>query len=101
MLIMIVGIVLIPFFIYASITSFKFSKSEGFKNESGKMILAKSSQNALYIFPIGLIVMEIFHRFIVNIPYETYRDSMIVLMLLLVTVQGFSIRYYRKLKLKE
>lgn len=97
MFLTIFGLILILFFIYAVVVSFKFFRSDlGKSEEGGDIILAKSSQNALPIFPVGWIAIDLYHRFIANIPYETYRDGMLALMLLLFVVEGFSIRYYKK-----
>ncbi|HLR43407.1 MAG TPA: hypothetical protein VK067_09235 [Pseudogracilibacillus sp.] len=93
---LIIGALLIPFFIYALVTHIKFSRSKNSKNEKGKMILAKSSKYALPIFPIGWFALELYHRIIANIPYDTYRDAMWILVLLLFTVYGFSIRHYTR-----
>ncbi|HLR52737.1 MAG TPA: hypothetical protein VK072_07680 [Candidatus Avamphibacillus sp.] len=92
---LIIGALLLPFFIYALVTNLKFSRNEKTKNKKEK-IIANSSKYALGVFPIGWLILELYHRFIANIPYDTYRDAMWVLVLLLFTVQGFAINYCKK-----
>src|SRR5699024_1903978 len=92
---LIIGALLLPFFIYALVTNLKFSRNEKSKNKKEK-IIASSSKYALGVFPIGWLILELYHRFIANIPYDTYRDAMWVLVLLLFTVQGLAINYYKK-----
>ncbi|MGN7409030.1 hypothetical protein [Sporosarcina sp. SAFN-010] len=96
MLIMFIGVLLVPFFIFTLATNFKFFKGEGSKSDLAQNIVAKSSKIALPIFPVGWVILELYHRIIANISYESYRDSMVVLMLLLFTVYGFAIRFYKK-----
>ncbi len=93
---LIIGALIIPFFIYALIIHIKFSRSENSKNEKGKIILAIPAKYALPVFPVGWLVLELYHRIIANIPYETYRDAIWVLVLLLFTIYGFSIRHYTR-----
>ncbi|MGN7410911.1 hypothetical protein [Sporosarcina sp. SAFN-010] len=96
MLIIFIGVLLVPFFIFTLSTNIKFFKSEGSKSDLAQNIVAKSSKIALPIFPVGWLILEIYHRIIANISYESYRDSMVVLVLLLFTVYGFSIQFYKK-----
>lgn len=55
-----------------------------------------SSKYELGVFPIGWLILELYHRFIANISYDTYRNAMWVLVLLLFTVQGFAINDYKR-----
>nr|WP_289037740.1 hypothetical protein [uncultured Allobacillus sp.] len=98
---LIIGALIIPFFIYALIIHIKFSRSENSKNEKGKIILAKSAKYALPVFPVGWLALELYHRIIANIPYETYRDAIWVLVLLLFTIYGFSIHHYTRRQVFE
>lgn len=91
----IVGLLLLPFFVYALVTYFKFSRSDDPKDKK-EQILAFSSKHALGVFPIGWLILHLYHSFIANIPYDTYKDAMWVLVLLLIIVQGFAINYYKK-----
>ncbi|ARF14692.1 hypothetical protein SporoS204_11375 [Sporosarcina ureae] len=93
---LIIGVLLLPFFVYALIVQFKYSRSENSKNEKGKMVLAKSAKHALPVFPYGWLALEIYHRMIANVPYDTYRDTIWVLILLVFTIYGFSIRHYTR-----
>lgn len=96
MVIMVIGVLLVPFFIFTLITNFKFLKDKGSKSDLAQNIVAKSSKIAIPIFPVGWVILELYHRIIANISYESYRDSMVVIMLLLFTVYGFAIRFYKK-----
>lgn len=98
---LIIGALIIPFFIYALVIHIKFSRSENSKNEKGKIILAKSAKYALPVIPVGWLALELYHRIIANIPYQTYRDAMWVLVLLLFTIYGFSIRRYTRRQVFE
>ncbi|AIF45274.1 hypothetical protein X953_06350 [Virgibacillus sp. SK37] len=52
---LIIGALIIPFFIYALAMHIKFSKSDNSTNEKGKIILAKSAKYAfLYFLLAGL-----------------------------------------------
>ncbi|WP_280771687.1 hypothetical protein [Salipaludibacillus daqingensis] len=93
---LIIGALLLPFFIYLLITTIKFSKSEESKGERGQKILLNSYKNAFGVFPIVWFIIEIIHRLIVDIPYGTYRDTMWILVLIVFIVYGFSINYYKK-----
>ncbi|WP_079708066.1 hypothetical protein [Paraliobacillus ryukyuensis] len=90
---LIIGALVLPFFIYALVTYFKFSRNDDPKDKK-EQILACSSKYALGVFPIGWLILHLYHSFIASIPYNTYRDAMWVL--LLFTVQGFAINYYKK-----
>ncbi|MBP1970927.1 hypothetical protein J2Z83_003063 [Virgibacillus natechei] len=92
---LIIGALVLPFFIYALVMYFKFSRSDKSKDEK-EQVLAYSSKHALGVFPIGWLILHLYHNFIASIPYDTYRDAMWVLVLLLFTVQGFAINYYKK-----
>lgn len=90
----IIGVLLYPLFIYALVTHFKFTKNEKSKEKRDR-VLASSSKYALGVFPIGWLILELYHRFIGSISYDTYRDAMWVFVLLLFTVHGFAINYYK------
>ncbi|WP_163970500.1 hypothetical protein [Oceanobacillus halotolerans] len=92
---LIIGLLVLPFFIYALVTYFKFSRSDESKDKK-EQILAYSTKYALGVFPIGWLILHLYHNFIASIPYDTYRDTMWVLVLLLFTVQGFALNYYKK-----
>ncbi|WP_100012038.1 hypothetical protein [Lentibacillus sediminis] len=92
---LIIGALILPFFIYALVTEFKLLRSDESKDKK-EQILAYSSKYALGVFPIGWVILHLYHNFIASIPYETYRDAMWVLLLLLVTVHGFAINFYKK-----
>jgi len=49
---LIIGALLLPFFIYALVANLKFSRDEKSKNKK-EQIIANSSKYALGIFPIG------------------------------------------------
>lgn len=91
----IIGALILPFFIYALVADFKFSRSDESKDNK-ELILAYSSKYAIGVFPIGWLILHLYHNFISSIPYETYRDAIWVLVLLLVTVHGFAINYHKK-----
>jgi len=92
---LIIGILLVPFFIYAIITNFIFSRSDVPKDKKDQ-IVAHSSKYALGIFPIGWLILHLYHNFIASVSYDTYKGAMWVLVLLLFTVQGFAVNYYKK-----
>ncbi|WOV82984.1 hypothetical protein PGH26_08505 [Sporosarcina jeotgali] len=97
MLVIVIGVLLVPFFIFTLGSNVKFLMSTYSKSEEGQWVLGKASKYVLPIFPLGWLIIELYHRFISNISYETYRDGMMVLILLLFTVQGFIIRHHKKI----
>jgi len=92
---LIIGALLVPFFIYTLITSLNFSRSDIPKDKKDQ-IVAYASKHAIAIFPIGWLILHLYHSFIASVPYDTYRDAMWVLVLLLFTVHGFAINHYKK-----
>lgn len=93
---LIIGALIIPFFIYALIIHIKFSRSREFQKRKRENNITIPAKYALPVFPVGWLVLELYHRIIANIPYETYRDAIWVLVLLLFTIYGFSIRHYTR-----
>src|SRR5690625_8039812 len=87
---LIIVALLLPFFIYALVTNLKFSRNEKSENKK-EQIIANSSKYALGVFTIGWLILELYHRFIANVQYDTYRDAMWALVLMLFTVQGLAV----------
>ncbi|SFE03619.1 hypothetical protein SAMN05216238_107148 [Lentibacillus persicus] len=90
-----IGVLVLPFFVYALVMAFKFSRSNLSKDKK-EQILAYSSKYALGVFPLGWLILQLYHDFIASIPYDIYMDAMWILVLLLFTIQGFAINYYKK-----
>ncbi|MDV2686468.1 hypothetical protein RYX56_19035 [Alkalihalophilus lindianensis] len=91
-----IGAVLVPIFLYYLYTHIKFSKSEEAKDERGQLILLQSYKHSIAILPIGWLLLEVVHRFVTTVSYDTYRDSIWLLILITFIVQGFSVNRYRK-----
>ncbi|MGP4060249.1 hypothetical protein [Halobacillus sp. H74] len=93
---MVLGIVLIPFFLFAVFIFFQFSFGKAGKTKEGKKILNASYGKAAPIYPIGWLLVEMYHRFIDPLSFSVYRDAMWVLILVTFIIIGFSLFRSRK-----
>lgn len=91
-----IGISLTPIFLVFFFMTLKFLYSKEGKTESGKKIILKSYKYAIMIFPVGWLLAEFSYRFIGNVSYQTYREYMMILILLLFIVQGISLTIAKK-----
>ncbi|MBU8906182.1 hypothetical protein KH400_06210 [Desertibacillus haloalkaliphilus] len=98
---LLIGALLTPLFLYFLIANIKYSRSEEAKSERGQIILLKSYKHAIGIMPVGWFCLEMFHRYIHTITFDTYRDSIWVLVLLTYIVHGFSLYINRNQPEKE
>ncbi len=73
----------------------KFSWSKEAKEEHGKEVLKKASLYSLPLFPVGWLGLDMFHRYIQAVTLETYRDFMLLLLLIMMTVYGASITVFK------
>ncbi|MBD8070169.1 hypothetical protein [Bacillus sp. PS06] len=89
-------IIIALLFLIAFYGMIKFKLSPESKSDHGKQVTLKSAKNSIAVFPIGLLFIELFHRFIQEISFTTYRDFMIALMLITFTIYGFSIMKLKK-----
>ncbi|MBR7554088.1 hypothetical protein ACFFJI_04910 [Allobacillus sp. GCM10007491] len=88
-------------FYICSYYTYQIFKKREFQKRKREKILAISAKYALPVFPVGWLALELYHRIITNIPYETYRNAIWVLVLLLFTIYGFSIRHYTRRQVFE
>ena len=90
------SLILSLLFVIALYIFLKFTWGTESKDERGKEILTKSYQNAIPIFPIGWLMIEIYDRFIHTLSLEIYKDYISMLILLTFIVLGFSIAVFKK-----
>ncbi len=73
----------------------KFTKSEESKDERGQKILLQSHKHSFAVFAYGWGSLEVIHRFIQPISFDTYRDVLWLIVLSAFIVYGFSIQRNR------
>ncbi len=92
---LILGIVLLPFFILSLYIFLKFSWGEEGKDERGQKILNRSLMLSGPIIPIGWLLMEMYLEFY-DVSFTLYRDTIWILILLSFIMQGTTIFIYKK-----
>ncbi|GKV57319.1 hypothetical protein NCCP2222_32660 [Sporosarcina sp. NCCP-2222] len=85
------GMCIIPFFLFFTYTTMKFTLGNESKSERGKRILHASYKYSIPVFPIGWLLIEGYHRVIQAVAFDMYREYMVILILLLFIAQGLSI----------
>ncbi|WP_406944228.1 hypothetical protein ACJA3J_12735 [Halobacillus sp. SY10] len=92
----IVGIILTPVFLVALVYLLRFSWGKKGKTEVGKAVLNASYAKAAPIFPIGWLVLELYHDWIQPLSYSAYRDAIWILVLITFIFISASLFRYRK-----
>ncbi len=85
------GLILVPIFLICLYISLKFIWGAEGKTERGKQIINVSYVSSAPIFPIGWLLIESYHTYINTLTFDTYRDSIWVLILLTFIAQGLVI----------
>lgn len=85
-------IILFPTFIIALIISLKFQFSAQGNDERGKKIINTAYMLAFPIFPIGWLLITLYHDYENAIGYDFYRWLIWILVLLGFIIHGFSIK---------
>ncbi|UOQ48750.1 hypothetical protein MUN88_00890 [Gracilibacillus caseinilyticus] len=93
---LLIGIILVPLFIICLFISLKFIWGEEGKDERGKQITNISYMYSASIFPIGWLLIEAYHGYMNELAFETYRDTIWILVLLTFIVQGLVILNLKK-----
>ncbi|ASV67472.1 hypothetical protein [Cytobacillus kochii] len=91
------GILLIPFFLIALYSTIKFATSEESKGNRGKLVTLKSANYSIAVFPIGLLIIEIIHRFFQPVSLSTYRDFMVMTLIITFIIYGLSIMKLKRI----
>lgn len=93
-----VYIILVPTFIIFLYISLKFIWGKESKDERGEHIINMSYTVSSPIFPIGWLLIELYHDHLYELTFNTYRDCISLLVLLTFIVQGIVItRLKRKI----
>lgn len=80
-----------PLFIIAFLISMKFIFSEEGKDERGREITNASYMHASPVFPIGWLLIEMYHKYIEPLSIDMYRDMIAFIIFATVIVQGLTI----------
>ncbi|TCI51984.1 hypothetical protein EVJ20_13290 [Exiguobacterium sp. SH0S1] len=83
--------ILLPLFLIAFVISVKFIYSEEGKDERGREITNASYMHASPIFPIGWLLVEIYHKQFEPLSVDMYRDTIAIILFVTVIVQGITI----------
>lgn len=93
---MFVGLLLTPIFLIALVYLLRFTWGKKGKTEEGKAALNASYAKAAPIFPIGWLVIELYHDWIQPLTFSAYRDAMWILVLITFILISASLFRYRK-----
>ncbi|KUP09206.1 hypothetical protein Q75_00825 [Bacillus coahuilensis p1.1.43] len=85
---LVIGLLLVPLFLFSLYISLKFTWGEAGKSEEGKALLHRSYVWSAPIFPIGWLLLESYHKYIQVLHFETYRTTIWILVLLTFIIQG-------------
>ncbi|WP_404456544.1 hypothetical protein [Oceanobacillus kapialis] len=84
-----------PFCLIFTYVILKFSWSKEAKGKQGKEIVKKAFLYSAPIFPVGWLCLDMFHRYIQELSLEIYRDFMLLLLLVMMTVYGAGIHLFK------
>ncbi|APH06198.1 hypothetical protein [Bacillus weihaiensis] len=88
--------VLVILFIIGLFISLKFTFGKEGKDERGQQILNISYMFSFPIFPIGWLLIETYHKYINTLTFDSYRDSIWILVLITFIVQGLVILFFKR-----
>lgn len=88
---MLIGMILMPFFLVYLFISLKFIWGKEGKDERGQKIINTATLTSSPILPIGWLLLELYMDFIGKVSYQTYRDTIWLLIITTFIVQGLSI----------
>ena len=88
---MIINVILIPIFLICLFVCLKFSFGKEGKDERGQRITSTAYTYSFPLFPIGWLLIEIYHRHIIHLSFVDYRNFIGLLIPLIFIVQGLVI----------